>query len=374
MHRPAPRVHLSSSYRGQSNQRPKSVLCSRNLFSLHAAGKAESVTGLSGLIFSLLDRRCLQCPPTVARTLYRAVIDPHLTHGCDVSPDATLSSVASLETAQNTYLRKLLRVGKRASTVALFSETGIVPIRYRRADLLLRFLGYLLQCPENMYVSSALRDSVNLARQGKTSWFLDAQKALRLLHKPVHLDFIEDSGEIDTLRSAVADSARAFVEDKLRGSTKLVLLQHRPRETAHDRGSWGEAPPLSFRAYLRLPIPTHRVALTRLLLSDHALAVERLRWENIPHNQRLCRFCEDGVEDEVHALLLCDGSADLRELRATFWRTIGATHAELSRALLALEPLQIIQLLSVHEGALPTFARFVRNVLEIFSKTPMYRP
>ncbi|KZW00744.1 hypothetical protein EXIGLDRAFT_136105 [Exidia glandulosa HHB12029] len=347
---------------------------SRNLFAQHAGGKGESVLALSGLIFSLLDRRCLQCPPSVARTLYRAVIDPHLTHGCDISPDASVASVTALESAQNTYLRKLLRVGKRSSTVALFSETGIVPIRYRRADLLLRFLGYLLQCPDEMYVRSALRDSVDLARQGKGSWYSDAQKALRQLHEPVQLGFIEDSGEIDALRAAVADSARAFVAHGLQNSTKLVLLKQRPKEGAFDRASWGTAPAMASRSYLRLPIPSHRVAITRLLLSDHPLAVERLRWEKVPHDQRLCRFCHDAVEDETHALLLCNGSPELGALRATLWGVLHAAHPDLSRALLVLEPVEILQLLCVHDAALPTFARFVRDVLEIFSGTAIYRP
>ncbi|KAJ7197661.1 hypothetical protein GGX14DRAFT_574135 [Mycena pura] len=41
-------------------------------------------------------------------------------------------------------------------------------------------------------------------------------------------------------------------------------------------------------------IPAHRIALTRLLLSDYNLSVERLK------------FCRGIVEDEVHALFGCD--------------------------------------------------------------------
>ncbi|KAJ7213127.1 hypothetical protein GGX14DRAFT_564170 [Mycena pura] len=43
-------------------------------------------------------------------------------------------------------------------------------------------------------------------------------------------------------------------------------------------------------------IPAHRIALTRLLLSNHNLSVERLRF---------CS-CRGIVEDEVHALFGCD--------------------------------------------------------------------
>jgi len=47
------------------------------------------------------------------------------------------------------------------------------------------------------------------------------------------------------------------------------------------------------------------------MLSTHALAVERLRYQEryrapVPHAWRLCRFCRVEVEDEVHVLLKCD--------------------------------------------------------------------
>ncbi len=65
----------------------------------------------------------------------------------------------------------------------------------------------------------------------------------------------------------------------------------------------------------------HRVALTRLILSDHCLAVEQLRRHEkyflpcIPREDRLCRFCLEGIETPEHALLLCTGTNDVVESR-----------------------------------------------------------
>jgi len=47
--------------------------------------------------------------------------------------------------------------------------------------------------------------------------------------------------------------------------------------------------------------------LTSIMLSTHALAVERLRYQErfrapVPRAWRLCRFCHMEVEDEVHVL------------------------------------------------------------------------
>jgi hypothetical protein len=36
---------------------------------------------------------------------------------------------------------------------------------------------------------------------------------------------------------------------------------------------------LAFRHYLRIKISKHRIALTHVVLSGHALAIERMRWQ-----------------------------------------------------------------------------------------------
>ncbi|KAL1658142.1 hypothetical protein GGF50DRAFT_92814, partial [Schizophyllum commune] len=72
-------------------------------------------------------------------------------------------------------------------------------------------------------------------------------------------------------------------------------------------------------------LPAHRKALTRLLLSDHILAVEvlrrpaRYRRAVLAREDRLCRLCRLHVEDEVHALLDCRGRLDLICMRRTLF-------------------------------------------------------
>ncbi|KZV80811.1 hypothetical protein EXIGLDRAFT_629604, partial [Exidia glandulosa HHB12029] len=122
-------------------------------------------------------RKCLELPPRPARKLYMGLVDPHMTHGCEVLPDATLSGTEDLKRVQKTYLRKMLRVGPRTCVVPLYTETGISPIRYRRADLAVRFLGYALQQQRADLVRCALLDSRELAVAGKRSWFGDLRKA-----------------------------------------------------------------------------------------------------------------------------------------------------------------------------------------------------
>ena len=56
-----------------------------------------------------------------------------------------------------------------------------------------------------------------------------------------------------------------------------------------------------------------RTALTKLRLSSHDLAIERGRYESIPRNERICKYCNQNMtENEYHFLLVCPLYRDLR--------------------------------------------------------------
>ncbi|KAJ7689275.1 hypothetical protein B0H17DRAFT_897896, partial [Mycena rosella] len=69
------------------------------------------------------------------------------------------------------------------------------------------------------------------------------------------------------------------------------------------------------------------------VLSGHALAMERMRWSErykpqVPKKWRLCRFCEDHLEDAVHATFVCKQSLRV-EIRNAFFEKLFKTHPEL---------------------------------------------
>ncbi|KAJ7932838.1 hypothetical protein B0H13DRAFT_1856818 [Mycena leptocephala] len=87
-------------------------------------------------------------------------------------------------------------------------------------------------------------------------------------------------------------------------------------DTIAERNELSEfvANPLKLRQYLRIPVPAHQKALTRLLLSSHTLGVEILRyaeWYRVraPREFRFCHFCRQGVETEAHAMIACSAPA-----------------------------------------------------------------
>ncbi|KZW03508.1 hypothetical protein EXIGLDRAFT_758857 [Exidia glandulosa HHB12029] len=174
----------------------------RNYLVRHTAIKAVRAHTISCLIFGVLDRKCVEVPPFPARRLYMDLVDPHLTHGCDIRPDHTLSATRRLEAVQKRFLRKALRLGPRCSVAALYTEMGIAPVRYRRADLAIRFLGYLLQCLRISLVRRALADSVMLVNSGQKSWYSDMRRALALLPVPVYLQTTRWSVDVEAVRNS----------------------------------------------------------------------------------------------------------------------------------------------------------------------------
>ncbi len=87
--------------------------------------------------------------------------------------------------------------------------------------------------------------------------------------------------------------------------------------------------PAAYKTYLNLPVPAHRKAFTRLLMSAHTLGIEVLRWKEryrpfVPRRWRLCRFCRVMVEDEPHALFECRANDGLSRRRRRFIEDITA--------------------------------------------------
>ncbi|KIJ43013.1 hypothetical protein M422DRAFT_31113 [Sphaerobolus stellatus SS14] len=167
------------------------------------------------------------------------------------------------------------------------------------------------------------------------------------------------------------------LEYSISHSKKLVLLQHRV-----ERNNEGH---LIFRTYaqrdyLMVKCPPHRIALTRLLFSSHSLAIERLQWaerrrQPIHHHLRLCQFCHQGVENEVHAVLTCTAHEPIVIARAHFLSQLPL----LGTAIPPHPPpghsdLDFFRALLGWPAVLPWLAQLVHTVLSEYDQYPLYIP
>ena len=222
-------------------------------------------------------------PVWEARALYMARVDPYLTNGCDVSLDVVKSNLSLLEDVQIAYLRKMLGMGSRSMIAVLFSQTGIMPIRYRRILLALGYLKYLLSLPAERLAWNALMESYGLARAGQISWVNDLKLVMQSLPVPVYWDINaepQNSTLVDRLIKLVEQSMNSTIQTQLENSSRMKDMVVGRKEIENKRLVFKA---LAFRHYLRVKTHTHRIALTHIVLSGHALAMERMRWSQRGH-------------------------------------------------------------------------------------------
>ncbi|KAJ7722941.1 hypothetical protein B0H16DRAFT_1242809, partial [Mycena metata] len=211
----------------------------------------------------------------------------------------------------------------RSMRAVLFTETGLLPIRYRRAIIVLKHAKYWAHLTYDHYAHAAYMESLRLSSQGHVSWAADLRTVLGAFPIPVACpeSALESAESIDVVISAVESSCEETMQGELDRAARTYLL--RKRLERDDNGNLRTVV-LRFRDYLRIVSVPHRKAFTRFLLSDHSLGVEALRHTdryrkyNIPRAWRLCRFCQMEVEDETHAALVCTGHPELSPLRADF--------------------------------------------------------
>ncbi|EJD47524.1 hypothetical protein AURDEDRAFT_62170 [Auricularia subglabra TFB-10046 SS5] len=239
----------------------------RNMFGDHYKTRASKSSAAVHAVLHI-DAMVDELPPSVGKTLMPgACIDPLLTYGCEIMPDIDDSLLEKLSDVQSMFLRRSLGVYNR-SALTLYTETGIFPLRYRRIDMLLRFLQYTLSRPPETLVYHALKECISLTARGLQGWLMDIQLVILMLRGTFSLPPIDkmSAESVETCRLQVLSHMRADLQTQIDTNKKLYLLWHRT------------GPVLALRPYLLIENGQHHKSLTRLLTSCHALAVERLRW------------------------------------------------------------------------------------------------
>lgn len=114
-------------------------------------------------------------PPDLAVKLYMVLVDPHLIHGCEVMPDINKTALGELSDVQKAFLQRALGL---SIICALFTETGLNSLEFRRLDLTLGYWYYIVMCPSTRYVYQALVEAIQLDYDGHRSWVSDLRTAV----------------------------------------------------------------------------------------------------------------------------------------------------------------------------------------------------
>jgi hypothetical protein len=181
-----------------------------------------------------------------------------------------------------------------------------------------------------------------------------------------------DQEFVDELIKALEHSMAAWINEGM-DSQKMYLLWGR-KEPRKDGALFHKT--LHLWHYLLLPVADHRKALTRLLLSDHGLALEQMRqgYVYIPCDQRLCRLCENFIESPEHALLECRASSQLITLCEVFTQEICQQMPVFLSPQRPHSTLESLKLIIANRATISLVARYTYDVLQLFDSFPMYSP
>ncbi|KAJ4494573.1 hypothetical protein C8J55DRAFT_415141 [Lentinula edodes] len=263
-------------------------------------------------------------PPSITKQLYTALVDCHLTHGCEIMPDTDPGLLRILEDVQLRFLRRMLGLSTNSVITPLYTETGIMPIRARRVSLTLRYLKYLIELPNTHYASLALAENDNLRNSLCPCWLSDLDYAINQLpgnHRLPHLRSL-DGALIDKLIKSIELSTKTNLQSHIDTWSKLSLLRHRlePKEEGHAKPQI-----IGLRHYLtQIPNHSHRRTITKLLCGDLTPHVFRAspcplrQLTATEHLNRLCRACILHPETPQHILFQCPSLTSICSLRADF--------------------------------------------------------
>ncbi|KAJ7166417.1 hypothetical protein C8R43DRAFT_830909, partial [Mycena crocata] len=309
-----------------------------------------------------------------ARTLYMARVDPYLISAADICPDLVKTRREEREAIQLHHLRRMLGLTERSVKAVLFSETGIEPISYRRASLLLKNLRHMTKLGDERLVKDGLIDSLDLAREQKMSWVNDIMIVLAELPIPVYWNVQAITAivpeTVDGLLADVRHSMEATIHAELTAFSRTRDLL--PDRVVMEGGKWVRKV-MAFRLYLRVRNNKHRIALTHAVLSGHALAMERMRWSErykvqVPKKWRLCRFCLTHLEDTIHALFVCQ-HPPLILLRQSFFIKLFETYPDLRGVY--TDPGLLFKDLLVKDKIIGLLGKLAYEVFEVFYDEPM---
>jgi hypothetical protein len=261
----------------------------------HALGKArKSLYRIYGMCRNF---GCL--PPRTAFKLFDSLVVSVLRYGSEVWYGSLSQSARKpFEVMHTKFLRYVLGIRRSTPLIAIYGETGRFPL-----DLSFRAAGVKYAIYLFRRTDLGQNSPLQWARGYSAATWEGGAPALSFLST---VCAVSSHQACDSILAASMSFARwRFAEHEAwQAQWKLDLQSDAHKLSTYKLFKFE----MGIESYLvQVHNHTHRKSLSRFRMSSHNLAIERLRWANVPREQRTCRndACAGIVEDEMHALLMC---------------------------------------------------------------------
>ena len=202
------------------------------------------------------------------------------------------------------FCRRQLGVGSRTPIPAVIGECGMVGVHI---DCKLKCLKYwirLISQPQDNLLRACYNMLFLHCNAGRKNW---ASQVKNMLYEfgfgyIWELQAVYDEVRfIDDFRNRLLDCEKQTWRAAVTNMPKLELYSVFKLE-------------LKTEMYLLLDMQRkYRVALAKLRVGNHELEIEKGRQCKKKREERICRFCHHGIEDEYHVIFDCNLYNEIRE-------------------------------------------------------------
>ena len=203
---------------------------------------------------------------------------------------------SALDTMHRKLLRYILGVNNSSPNLALYGDTGEIPLTIKGFTLMVNFWHHVNELPETSFASLALKENIEI----RTNWIKTIEKIINIFNLAQHVD---SPTFRFTSKKIGRDFYRAKWEEVIRGCDYSRLNFYKQIKT-----DWAPA------SYTNLPYHQRKV-IAKLRCSSHSLEIEKGRHKRpMPIAQdRLCILCQEAaIENETHFLSACEKYSTLR--------------------------------------------------------------
>jgi hypothetical protein len=247
----------------------------------------------------------------LANIIWMSLVRSILEYGCEIWGEGSFADLEKLQTAMG---KRILRCGSRMTGEVVRGELGWERHIARRDEMRLRYWAKLVRMDDERIAKIIYKTSRRrLEREEEARLPLTRTwcKYTRDLLKELHLAEVwqtEAVGSEEDWNKLVRERIHAREEIKWR--TQCLL---RPKLRTYCKIK----KELKFEPYLLFHHRAGIPELAKIRGGSNRLRIEQGRYENEKASERICRLCENGIEDECHFMLHCPIYDDLRDVMWT---------------------------------------------------------
>ena len=245
--------------------------------------------------------------PSLACKIFDTMISPILTYNSEVwgvfiKSDFKNWDTSPIEKGHLQFCKRYLQVNNKASNIACRAELGRYPLILDINKRILKYISYLQSKEQSSLVIQSFLMSIDLHRNGKTSFYTNLKKILDYYN--ISFNFNYENLDDMKIMHFVNHMQKKYIthwRHALCNSQKLEF---------YNVFKDSYTPSIYLDVTRKNP---NRKTLVKLRISNHKLNIETGRYDKISRCDRICPVCGLNIEDEIHFLFHCPKYSSIRD-------------------------------------------------------------